>query len=203
MPLDNLVCGFIETGVNKLHQLDSSATEKRKALDGTIISVALKEIDKPLYFIISQQQVDILSRYEGQADCAIRVNFMALIALQDNHQLTHLIKTGQLEVDGDIKLVQQFAQLLTEMQIDWEELLASKMGDLVAHKLVYHAKRCKQQLCKQANRVEQQLSEIITEELKLAPGPLEVAYFCEQVNDTDKQLAHLEKRMARLIDLSH
>lgn len=197
MPLDNLVCGLLETGVNKLHQLDSSAKQKRKALDGTIVGVSLKEINKPLYFVISNQQIDLLSCYEGQPDCFIRLNFLALIELQDNHQLTNLIKSGQLEVDGDIKIVQQFAELLTEMDIDWEEHLASKVGDILAHKIVYHAKQCKKVLAKQANKAHKQLAEIITEELKLAPGPLEVAYFCDQVSDIEKQVAALEKQLAR------
>lgn len=196
MPLDNLVCGLLETGVNKLHQLDSSAPQKRKALNGNIIGVSLKEIEKPLYFVISNQQIDLLSRFEGQADCFIRVNALALIELQDNHQLTNLIKSGQLEVDGDIKIVQQFAQLLTEMEIDWEEHLSSKIGDLLAHKLVYHAKQCKKLVCKQSKKAHQQLSEVITEELKLAPGPLEVAYFCDQVSDIEKQVARLDKQLA-------
>lgn len=195
MPLDNLVCGFVETAINKLHQLDNSAQKKRKALDGTIVGVSLKEIDKPLYFVISQQQIDILSQYEGKADCFIRLNLLALIDLQDSHQLTSLIKSGQLEVHGDIKIVQQFALLLTEMDIDWEEQLSKKMGDLVAHKLIYHARQFKNQLSKQHNRAQKQLAEIITEELKLVPGPLEVAYFCEQVADIEKQMQALEKKM--------
>ncbi len=198
MPLDNLVCGFLETGVNKLHQLDSSAKQKRKALDGTIIGVSLKEIDKPIYFVISHQQIDLLSKFEGQPDCFIRLNFLALLELQDNHQLTSLIKSGQLEVDGDIKVVQQFALLLTEMQIDWEEHLSSKVGDLLAHKIVYHIKQCKKQFKKQSQKAHKQLSEVITEELKLAPGPLEVAYFCDQVSDIEKQFNALEKRMQEI-----
>jgi len=197
MPLDNLVCGLLETGINKLHQLDSSAKQKRKALDGTIIGVSLKEINKPLYFVISNQQIDLLSRYEGQPDCFIRLNFLALLELQDNHQLTSLIKSGQLEVDGDIKTVQQFALLLTEMDIDWEEHLSSKVGDLLAHKMVYLAKQSRKGILKQGIRAQKQLSEIITEELKLAPGPLEVAYFCDQVSVLEQQMSLLEKRLSR------
>ena len=198
MPLDNLVCGLLETSVNKLQQLDSSAQQKRKALDGTIIGVSLKELDKPIYFVISYQQIDLLSKFEGHADCFIRVDFAALIKLQDNHQLTSLIKSGQLEVDGDIKIVQKFALLLTEMDIDWEEHLSNKIGDILAHKLVYHAKQCKKHLIKQNNKAQKQLTEIVIEELKLAPGPLEVAYFCDQVSDVEKQLALLENKISSL-----
>ena len=126
MPLNNLFCGLIETGVNQLHQLDNSAALKRKQLDGTIIGVSLQELDLPLFFVISHQQLDVLSTFEGIPDCFIRVSFSALSKLQDNHQLTTLIKTGQLEVEGDIQLVQQFAKLLTDMDIDWEEHLSKK-----------------------------------------------------------------------------
>lgn len=196
MPFENLVCGLIETGVNKLHQLDTSAQQKRKILDGTIIGIAFKEIPLPLYFVVSHQQIDILSHFEGQPDCFIRLNLLTLLELQDSSQLTGLIKSGQLEVEGDIKLVQKFALLLTEMDIDWEEHLSDKVGDLLAHKLVYHAKQCQTQFSKQSTLVKRQLAEIVTEELKLAPGPLEVAYFCEQVNDIEKQVIALEKRLS-------
>lgn len=197
MPLDNLLCGLLETGVNKLHQLDSSAQQRRKMLDGVIIAVTLKELNKPLYFVISKQQIDILAKYEGQADCFIRLNLSALKELQNNHQLTRLIKSEQLEVEGDIQLVQQFAQLLTEMDIDWEEFLSSKVGDVLAHKFCYHAKQCQQGLSQQLQKIEKHSAQFITEELKLAPGPLQVAYFCEQVSELEKQCLQLEARIAQ------
>ncbi len=197
MPLDNLLCGLLETGVNKLHQLDSSAQQRRKMLDGVIIAVTLKELNKPLYFVISKQQIDILAKYEGQADCFIRLNLSALKELQNNHQLTRLIKSEQLEVEGDIQLVQQFAQLLTEMDIDWEEFLSSKVGDVLAHKFCYHAKQCQQGLSQQLKKIEKHSAQFITEELKLAPGPLQVAYFCEQVSELEKQCLQLEARIAQ------
>ena len=195
MPLDNLICGLLESGVNKLHQLDSSASQRRKQLDGTIIGVCLKEINKPLYFVISTQQIDILSKYEGETDCFIRLNISALKELQNNHQLTHLIKTEQLEVEGDIQLVQSFAQLLTEMDIDWEEHLSSKIGDVFAHKLCYHFKQGQKNLSVQLKKIEKHGAEYITEELKLAPSPLQVVSFCEQVNDLKKQTDALAQRI--------
>ncbi|WP_409439008.1 SCP2 domain-containing protein [Psychromonas sp. GE-S-Ul-11] len=190
MPLTNLLCGLLETSVNQLHQLDSSAISKRKQLNGTIIAASLQEIDLPLYFIISEQQVDVLNQFEGQPDCTIKVSFQALNKLQDNRQLTQLIKSGELEVDGDIQLVQKFAMLLTDMQIDWEEHLSQKVGDVIAHKLCQHAKTAFQTTQFQYKRIETQSALYVTEEIKLAPSALEVAYFCDQVSSlaTDADL---------------
>lgn len=200
MPLTNLLCGLLETGVNKLHQLDSSAVIKRKQLNGTIIGASLKELDFPLYFVISDQQVDILNKFDGQADCYIRVSLSALNKLQDNYQLTHLIKTGQLEVEGDIQLVQQFAKLLTDMKIDWEEHLSRQVGDVIAHKLCYHAKKIHQGTLTQLINAEKQSALFITEEIKLAPNGLEVAYFCEQVKTLDMQTEKLLLKLQQHLD---
>lgn len=195
MPLNNLLSGLLEVGVNQLHQLDSTAAIKRKQLNGTIIGASLKELNLPLYFVISNQQVDILSEFEGTPDCFIRVSLSALTKLQDNHQLTTLIKTGQLDVEGDIQLVQQFAQLMTDMEIDWEEHLSHKVGDVIAHKFCYHTKKLQKCVKKQLKIVEKQVPLYITEEFKLAPGGLEVAYFCEQVTTLEKQAERLMNKL--------
>jgi len=172
MPLDNLFCGLLETGVNKLHQLDSSAAQRRKKLDGTIIGICLKEFNKPLYFVISTLQVDILSVYEGQTDCFIRLNLSALSELHNNHQLTKLIKNEQLEVEGDI--------------------------DILAHKLVYQGKCCRQGFALQLKKIEKQCALFVTEELKLSPCALEVAYFCDQVDEVNQQSELLTARFNAL-----
>lgn len=200
MPVDDLFCALLETGVNKLHQLDSNAMQRRKQLDGTVFAIFLKELDKPFYFVINTQQIDILSHYEGQPDCFIRLNLSALNELQNKHQLTTLIKNEQLDVEGDIQLVQQFARLLTEMEIDWEELLSTKIGDILAHKVCYQSKCIQQSFALQIKKLERQTALLITEELKLSPSGLEVAYFCDQVDDINQHSELLMKRLDSLLN---
>lgn len=195
MSLDNLVCGLLETSVNKLQQLDTSALQRRKKLNGTVIGVLLKDINKPLYFVINSKKIDIFPQYQGRVDCFVRLNISAFKELQNNHQLTHLIKTEQLEIEGDIKTVQRFASLITEMNIDWEQHLSSLVGDVLAHKLCYQFKQYRQNLPLQLKNFERHSGEYITEELKIAPGSLEVMYFYEQVNELKKHTDALEKRM--------
>ena len=204
MSLTNLLCGLLETGVNQLHQLDSSAVIKRKQLNGTIIGVSLKELDFPLYFIISEQQVDVLNKFEGETDCSIHVSMSALKQLQDNHQLTNLIKSGKLEVEGDIQLAQRFASLLTDMEIDWEEHLSHKVGDVIAHKFCYHSKQLFKTAAKKSKVIEKQTALYLTEEAKLAPSSLEVSYFCDQVKalqkQTDELLFKLDEKLKKQLN---
>lgn len=203
MSLDNLACAFIETSINKLHQLDSNTATKRNKLDNQIIGVELKELNKPLYFVISSQQIDVLNHFEGEPDCFIRFSLTALGDLKKNNQLTTLIKTGQLEVDGDIQIAQQFAQLMTEMDIDWEEHLSKKVGDVLAHKFCYFASGLYQQHKKQFTRLEKHTANLITHELKIAPGPLEVAHFCDQIEDLEKAVNQTNKHIQSIANKLH
>jgi ubiquinone biosynthesis protein UbiJ len=198
MPLDSFVVGIIETAINKLHAIDDSAINKRKQFNGAVIQVDIKEIKRPLYFIISNQQIDILTQYESAINCVIRLNISALIELQDNRSLTKLIKNGKLDIEGDVQIAHQFAQLLTEMKIDWEEQLSKKVGDVLAHKICYAGKHAKKHIQKQCSQLEKQIAEFITKEFKLAPSGLEVAYFCDQVETLEIQQNELEKRINKL-----
>lgn len=198
MPLNNLLCAFLETGVNQLHRLDNSASNKRKLLQDNIIGVRLKEINFPLYFIISQQHIDIVSQFSGEPNCFISVSIKAIDKLQDNQQTTTLIKSGQLEVEGDIQLVQQFASLMTELEIDWEELLSEKVGDVLAHKISYHFQQLKQHSKLQLNQLKNQSALYLTEEIKIAPSALEVTHFCDQVDSLQTQADKLQLKLTEL-----
>lgn len=200
MPLENLLCGLLETGLNKLQRLDQHGLQRRKMLDGKIVGVMPKELNKPLYFIIDRQQIDISNEFAGQTDCFIRFNLSALKELQDNHQLTHLIKSEQLEIEGDTQLAQQFAQLLMAMEIDWEEQLSAMIGDVFAHKLCYYGKSVHQKVSAELNKIKIHHALFITDEAKLAPGSLEVAHFCEQVDEISRKVQHLEKRIHQAVN---
>jgi len=199
MSLDNLACGVLEKSINTLQQLDSSAQEKRKQLENTIIGVALKELNKPFYFVISMHRIDVLSQFEGQCDCFIRVSLYAISALKNNQQLTKLIKNDKLDIEGNIEIAQQFAQLLTKMEIDWEEHLSHLVGDVIAHQFCYFASSLHKYQRKQLNHLSNHSAYLITEELKIAPSGLEVAHFCEQVDELNDKFSHLVLSVQRII----
>lgn len=197
MPLLSLFSAGVETGINSLQSWDRQGQARRKKLAGKVFSIELKELPCPFYFVISAQKVDVLGEFEGKPDVLVKLSITALDELKDSAKTTSLIKQEKLEVEGDIQLLQQFAQLLTEMDIDWEDELSRYVGDVLAHKLCYGLLQAKSLAGKQLCRLQQNIGEVITEEYRLAPGPLEVAYFCDEVSALEKRtnatLARLEQ----------
>ena len=159
----------------------------------------LKELNKTLTFVFSQQ-IDVLADYEGQPDCYLSLNLSVLPELREQSNITKLIKQDKLILEGDIQLAQKFAQLMTDCKPDLEEWLSRVTGDVVAHTLVQGVKNVGGFVASQANKHQNHFAQVLTEEWKIAPAPLEVAHFCDQVDDVKSAAARLEAKLNALLE---
>ena len=198
MPFPSLVAAIIETTINQLLKLDTSADQRIAPLRGKALKLTLQEYKQPLFFFFSGQRVEILSDFEGDLDVELTVSVSVLGQLQDNGAITKLIKSEQLVIIGDIKLLQQFAELLTNLDIDWAEHLSHYTGDVVAYHSTETAKQAAAKFSTVRQATKQQLSEYITQELRLAPSRLEFVHFCDQIIELNQRLAALELRVSKL-----
>ena len=199
MPFDPLVTAVIETSLNTFVNDDPALVRRLSRLKGQIIQVNLKELNKTLTFVFSQQ-IDVLSEYEGQPDCYLSLNLSVLPELREQSNITKLIKQDKLILEGDIQLAQKFAQLMTDCKPDLEEWLSRLTGDVVAHTLVQGVKNVGGLVAKQATKHQNHLAQVLTEEWKIAPAPLEVAHFCDQVDDVKSSAARLEAKLNALLE---
>lgn len=199
MPFDPLVTAVIETSLNTLVNDDPALVRRLSRLKGQIIQVNLKELNKTLTFVFSQQ-IDVLSEYEGQPDCYLSLNLSVLPELREQSNITKLIKQDKLILEGDIQLAQKFSQLMTDCKPDLEEWLSRVTGDVVAHTLVQGVKNVGGLVAKQATKHQNHFAQVLTEEWKIAPAPLEVAHFCDQVDDVRSSAARLEAKLNALLE---
>lgn len=199
MPFDPLVTAVVEISLNTLIKDDPELGRRLARLKGQVIQVHLKEINKTLTFVFSQQ-IDVLANYEGEPDCYLSLNLAVLPELRDQSNITKLIKQDKLVLEGDIQLAQKFSQLMTDCKPDIEEWLSRATGDVVAHTLVKGAENLGQFVKAQASKHQNHLAQVLTEEWKIAPAPLEVAYFCDQVDDLKSHAARVEAKLNQLLE---
>lgn len=197
IPLEILLAATLETALNQLLALDEQSARRRQPLHGKVLQLELREL-KPLWLVFSPSRVDLLTRYEGQPDATISLALSALPRLRDPNQLTPLIREGKMDLAGDTSLCNQVAQLFSELQIDWEGQLARYTGDVIAHSLCRGAQQLRHTLQQQGELLRQDLAEYLTEELRLAPGPLEVACFCDDVDALKRRFDATALRLEKL-----
>ncbi|EGQ7695904.1 SCP2 domain-containing protein [Vibrio vulnificus] len=199
MPFEPLITAVIETSLNVLVKDNPDLEKRLLRLKGQVIQVHLQEVNKTLTFIFSQQ-IDVLANYEGQPDCYLSLKLAVLPDLKEQANITKLIKQDKLILEGDIQLAQKFAQLISDAKPDVEEWVSRVTGDVIAHSLAQGVKNVGGFVGRQAKKQQHHLAQVITEEWRLAPGPLEVAYFCDQVDDAKSDLARLEARLQKLLE---
>ena len=199
MTFDPLVTAVVETSLNTLIKDDPELGRRLARLKGQVIQVHLKELNKTLTFVFSQQ-IDVLANYEGEPDCYLSLNLAVLPELRDQSNITKLIKQDKLVLEGDIQLAQKFSQLMTDCKPDIEEWLSRATGDVVAHTLVKGAENFGQFVKAQANKHQSHLGQVLTEEWKIAPAPLEVAHFCDQVDELKSHAARVEAKLNQLLE---
>lgn len=198
MPLKPLVTGSIETAINTLLWREKALKPARQRLIGKVLRITLNEFSSPLVLVFSERQVDVLGAWEGEADCTVITRLSVLPQLRNRQQLTALIRNNDLEVQGDLQVVQNLVSLADLAEFDPAELLAPYTGDIAAEgvsKLLRGgAKFLQQGLARQQRYV----AETLTEEWRLAPGALEVAWFAEETTAIERDLAALTKRLEKL-----
>ena len=198
MPFKPLVTAGLETVLNTFLWRDRALKPARQRLLGKVLRVELQELSAPVVLVFSERQVDVLGAWEGEADCTVRTRLSVLPQLRNRQQLTALIRSGDLEVEGDLQVVQNTVTLCDLAEFDPAELLASYTGDVVAEGFSKVLRGGARFLLHGAQRQQRYVAEVITEEWRLAPGPLELAWFAEETAAVERTLAALEKRLETL-----
>lgn len=198
MLLTPLLTAAIETSLNYLLFRERSLKAARTRLVGKILRVELQELSSPLTFVFSEHRIDVLGQWDGDADCTVTTKLSVLQKLRDRQQLSPLMRSGELIVEGDISVVQQFSALFELVEWEPAELLAPYLGDVAAQGISQAVSGGFRFLKQGVKQQQSHVAQALTEEWKLAPGPLEVVWFSEEVSALARELDALDKRFEKL-----
>ncbi|WP_437614051.1 ubiquinone biosynthesis protein UbiJ [Erwinia sp. V71] len=198
MTLTPLLTAGLETALNHILYRDRGLKAARQRLTGKTLAIQLQELPQPLTLVFSELQVDVLGEWQDATDCTVKTRFAVLPKLRDRQQLTSLIRSGELDVEGDLQVVQHFSALIDAAELDPAEYLAPWIGDIAAQGISQFAQRGWRFLRTDLQRKQGYVAEILTEEWRVAPGRLEQAWFAEEVDAVNRSLDALSARLAKL-----
>jgi ubiquinone biosynthesis protein UbiJ len=197
VPFKPLVTAGIENVLNAFLYRAPALKAARQRLNGKVLRIVLKEFSTPLVLVFSERQLDVLGEWEGEADCSVITHMSVLPKLRDRQQLTALIRSGELEVEGDIQVVQNFVALSDLAEFDPAELLAPFIGDIAAEgigKAFMVARLSAQKPAAPAALCGRSADRRVAH----GPGPLEVAWFAEETAAVERAVDALTKRLEKL-----
>lgn len=192
-----IICTVLEKVINKALYLSVNGKGGLTSLNQKCLVVHLSELGFPLSYMVTEGKVLVTSLAE-HPDCAIHTSIKTLIALKKEQQFTELIKQDKLDIVGDIKVAQQFAQLAETLNIDWQTELAKHIGDVPTYKLTQLGKNIGSKLMFAAKQIEADSTEWLVHEKRLVVPRSEISAFNLQVCELDIQTQALHEKLTAI-----
>jgi ubiquinone biosynthesis accessory factor UbiJ len=198
MSLSQLMTAAFETAFNQYLSLDPETLSKFSDMEGKIIAVDIQGINQSLYLFPGEDGMMIMSDFDGEADTRLAGSPMALAKLGTLKNAAPVLFSGEVIVSGDTRLGSQFKKILSQIDIDWEEILSQYTGDMVAHKAGNMAREFTSWFQRGKQSMYMDVGEYLTEESLVSPSKPELNRF---INDVDKLRESADRLQTKINNL--
>jgi len=140
----------MESAVNTALTMDPGAQKHLHRLRGCILEVHITSPDRSFFFGVESQDIENLAGQktanETKTQCKVCLlpgapassvqltgSASAFIKLASYREKNILFKTKEIQLSGDSVRAQQIQAFMQSINIDWEGLLATFIGDVPAH----------------------------------------------------------------------
>lgn len=195
-----LPLGFLEQFINRSLRYDPIAQAALVSLSGKKIRVRTTTPDLQFFAILGSDIV-LLQDIDEKVDLEIEGPSFGFLR-QAFTSGDSIPAAGPLRLMGDAQLAQSLMQLLQNLDIDWEEALAKRVGDVAAHQIGHTARNLFRWAKKAGRTLLQDVDDYVRVETRAIANRAELDQFSRDVDnirfDTDRLEARVRALTARL-----
>lgn len=197
-----LLSSTIELILNQALKMGNPPTSMLTPLANKSLAIELSELNTVLCLTVHEQQIVISSpSFDNDSyDCKITTSVKSLVQLKTEQQLTQLIKDNQLDISGDIKIAQQYANVFESLNIDWPSELEKHIGDVATHKLLTLVKTADKKIKFAQNQISSDATEYLVYEKKWLATKHEIDIFSNDVKTVQRKYQQIEQQVSSLSD---
>lgn len=133
LPLSGFIAAAVERALDVSLRGSGAARAELQRLDGKVIHLELVGLPLTLYFLPEAGRMAVAAAYSGDADISVRAPVASLMAAALKRD-ADAVPRG-MQISGDAETAQVFSRLLKHADLDWEELLAQRVGDVAARQI--------------------------------------------------------------------
>jgi len=188
---------LIEQAIAQALRYDPKARAGMAAMAGRVIAVDLLGLGLAFYAIPDDRGVRLLNEYAGDVQVRIRGTPLALMAMAAGRDRRQTF-TGEVEFIGDLGLGQHIQSVLASLDVEWEELLSTYIGDIAAHKLGNLCRSLIGWFGQTRHILEMDAGEYLRTEARFLAEPYDVKGFLTAVDTLRGDADRLAVRLTRL-----
>lgn len=192
-----MLFSLLERAGNHALTLDPEALHRLAELDGRSIVLNVSQTEISLVLRPDSQGVRLGLNTGEDADVTLTATPSAFLRIASQGLDDTAYSPGELEITGDALLAQRFARILGDLDIDWEELLAERTGDVPARVIGRGISDVLAWAQDTRKTLKQNLKEYIVEETRAVPSRQEVERLLDGVDSLRADAERLELRVQR------
>ena len=194
---------LLELAGNRALAHDPVAHARLQKLQGKTMALHIKPIGQSILVAPFPEGLEFSSSIPDTVDVSLTATVSAMIKISRDGMQEAELKQGELEIVGDPIIGQRFAQVIAELDINWEALLAEEIGDSPARYAALAAAQIKGFTIESRSRFKQFVHKLLTEDLGLIANKDEVEPFLDDVDtlraDTDRLAARVKRLQSKNI----
>ena len=199
--IGNSLLAVAEIGGNRLLGLDELALTGCTEIQGHCIAIDITDLNFQVYCHPGSWGIRLSPNPpDREIDATISGRLMALVNLASTEDKVSTSIHERVSFHGDVALAQKLQKILSGLDIDWEEALARRTGDVAAFQIHQRARNLGKWLHQSVDSLLQTSSEYLREEAGLSPTEVEFEEFQASLTELKHDVARSEARLQSLLD---
>jgi ubiquinone biosynthesis protein UbiJ len=188
----------VENGVNRILRLDSTAMARLQPLTGKVIAVECAAPPLHLFILPSDEGLLLATQWAADADCTLRAPASSLLRLVLSKDKTAVLHSPEVDLEGDSHALMALAQVLQDLELDWEYELSRWLGPVATALIGGHLRSRANWYQQGFASLNQNLAEYLSEEARTLVGQREAQARFDELDQLKLDLDRLEARFERL-----
>ncbi|GIZ12771.1 SCP2 domain-containing protein [Pseudomonas sp. NCCP-436] len=197
MLVTGLLAG-VEAGLNRVLRLDATALPRLQALSGKVIAVHGSNPAFSFYLLPSGDGLQLAGQWHVDADCSLCAPAASLVRLAVSRDKTSVLHAPEVSLDGDSGVLLQLADILQDLELDWEYELSRWLGPLATPLLAGHLRSRVNLTSSSVASLRQNLADFLAEESRSLVGQREAEARFNELDQLKLALDRLEARIEHL-----
>ena len=184
-----------ESLINGALKYDPATLRKMGELEGKVLLIESTMPPLKLAMETNDQGIMLHSNWQDKADTTVSGSLISIAGLAVNSASQASFSGSGVNVSGDLDLLLKINNLMAELNVDWEAILASVIGDIPAHLMADKLRKSAAMAKDVGQRAKSAAAEVAKEELRVTPTSPEFKGFSQQVRELS---SGVERAAARI-----
>jgi len=192
-----MLIDLLELASNNALEYDPAAKARLLKLQGKTMTLEIRPLGQKVSISPQPQGLEF-STDDSETDVTLSATIGALIKIGRDGLDDAELESGELEINGDPIVGQRFARVISDLNIDWEGLLAEHLGEAPAVFISQGLGKAKELAAGSKSIFSKQVHTLLSEDMGLLADKSDVDPFLDAVDTLRADADRLQSRIQRI-----